>query len=77
MGGFERTRNSGSTPSQIEVPAPHVADTLLHSAPKLDRTSAKAMGYTGNQCIICSGVRMRVSGHCEVCEECGNSSGCS
>lgn len=38
---------------------------------------ARQQGYTGNECATCHSLRMRVAGHCEVCEDCGNSSGCS
>jgi hypothetical protein len=39
--------------------------------------SPRQMGYTGNTCTYCSSTRMTVSGHCEKCEDCGESSGCS
>lgn len=48
---------------------PKVAETML--------SIAKQQGYTGNICQQCSGTRMKMAGHCEVCEDCGESSGCS
>ena len=36
----------------------------------------RQMGYTGNVCNTCGGSRMRRNGSCEVCEECGATSGC-
>lgn len=38
---------------------------------------AKSIGYTGNVCAICGSARMRRNGTCELCEECGSTSGCS
>jgi hypothetical protein len=81
MGGFERTRNVAATSVIPPEPIVDVTQTLLGSSSltpqKLSRDGAKQMGFTGNQCNVCFGMRMRISGHCEVCEECGNSSGCS
>lgn len=33
-------------------------------------------GYTGNVCDRCGSARMRRSGSCETCEDCGNAGGC-
>jgi hypothetical protein len=38
---------------------------------------AKAQGYTGDQCSHCNSMRMKISGHCMVCESCGTTTGCS
>ncbi|MDW8225428.1 MAG: vitamin B12-dependent ribonucleotide reductase, partial [Bacteroidota bacterium] len=38
---------------------------------------AKARGYTGEACPVCGSMRMRQSGNCAVCEDCGTTSGCS
>lgn len=32
--------------------------------------------YTGDMCQFCGGVRMRRTGTCKVCEDCGESGGC-
>ena len=34
-------------------------------------------GFTGNTCLTCSSSRMVRNGTCEVCLDCGESSGCS
>jgi len=41
------------------------------------RTQAQMQGYTGDQCSNCNSMRMKVSGHCLVCEDCGTTTGCS
>jgi ribonucleoside-diphosphate reductase alpha chain len=41
------------------------------------RTQAQLQGYTGDQCSNCNSMRMKVSGHCMVCEDCGTTTGCS
>ncbi len=46
-------------------------------APKQDKSQARQSGYTGDQCTNCNSMRMRVAGHCQVCEECGTTTGCS
>lgn len=40
-------------------------------------TNGHVHGYSGNICPNCSGVRMRRNGTCEVCDDCGSTSGCS
>ena len=41
------------------------------------RAEAQMKGYTGDQCETCNSMRMKVSGHCMVCEDCGTTTGCS
>ena len=41
------------------------------------RSQAQMQGYTGDQCSNCNSTRMKVSGHCMVCEDCGTTTGCS
>jgi ribonucleoside-diphosphate reductase alpha chain len=41
------------------------------------REAAQGLGYTGEMCAKCNSVRMRQSGTCGVCEDCGTSGGCS
>ena len=41
------------------------------------RTIAVQQGFTGNQCSNCNSMHMKVSGHCEVCSDCGTTTGCS
>lgn len=38
---------------------------------------AMERGFTGNICTMCGGSRMIRNGTCEVCTECGATSGCS
>lgn len=56
---------------ELEPPQPALAAT--------EPGDPRARGYTGNTCQNqdCGSVRMVVSGHCEVCLDCGSSSGCS
>ena len=35
------------------------------------------LGFTGSMCASCGSVSMKRSGACELCVECGTSSGCS
>lgn len=39
--------------------------------------AAKQIGYTGETCPACGSIRMRRSGTCAVCEDCGATTGCS
>jgi len=45
--------------------------------PEISYTDAIRMGYTGEQCEVCGSMRVRKNGTCSVCEECGNTTGCS
>lgn len=58
---------------------PHVEATELSPtpAPALTAEQAKGAGFTGNSCDVCGSLRMQVAGHCEVCSECGTTTGCS
>jgi len=38
---------------------------------------ARGQGFTGDICADCGGARMVRSGACEVCSDCGATSGCS
>ncbi len=44
---------------------------------RAQRQEAQMKGYTGDQCSNCNSMRMKVSGHCLVCEDCGTTTGCS
>lgn len=56
-----------------------VANTVRYEdlLPPTAVPSPRAMGFTGNTCTNCQGTRMQIAGHCEVCTDCGTSSGCS
>lgn len=43
----------------------------------MEPTRVNGAGYTGNCCRDCGGVRMVRNGTCEICNDCGNTSGCS
>jgi ribonucleoside-diphosphate reductase alpha chain len=54
------------------IPSPPAHADLNHM-----RAEARMKGYTGDQCSNCNSMRMKVSGHCMVCEDCGTTTGCS
>ena len=56
---------------------PHPLPAALHQDADQLRTEAQMKGYTGDQCSNCNSMRMKVSGHCMVCEDCGTTTGCS
>ena len=41
------------------------------------RIQAKIQGFTGSMCTACGSTRMRRNGSCELCGDCGATSGCS
>lgn len=43
----------------------------------LSRTVARTMGFTGDVCVGCGGVRMQQNGTCVMCADCGQTTGCS
>jgi ribonucleoside-diphosphate reductase alpha chain len=51
-----------------------VAETSAAST-KIDQ--AKQQGFSGSICGSCGSLRMKVNGSCEVCLDCGATSGCS
>ncbi len=43
----------------------------------LNRTTAMVeSGYTGDVCSVCGSLRMRRTGTCSTCDDCGDNSGC-
>ena len=38
---------------------------------------ARLKGYTGSACNQCFGFNVKMNGHCEVCTDCGATTGCS
>ncbi|VVB57354.1 Uncharacterised protein [uncultured archaeon] len=42
-----------------------------------ERKEARAQGFTGDSCPACGSMKMKRNGTCEVCVECGETSGCS
>lgn len=51
------------------------AETKKAAAAK--HAQAKSSGYTGEVCKNCGSFRMKRGGTCAVCEDCGESGGCS
>ncbi len=45
--------------------------------PKMGKDEARGRGYTGDKCVACNSMKMKVDGHCQVCEDCGQTTGCS
>lgn len=62
-------------PNDVLEP-PKVQETLLDDLSS-KKTAARAQGYSGDICTNCSGVRMKWAGHCQVCDDCGTTTGCS
>lgn len=54
------------------------AHAELHAPPAAPplRVYAGGAGYTGSICDMCGGTRMRRSGTCETCDDCGHAGGC-
>jgi hypothetical protein len=72
--------NEGAISMDLLLPAeplPPAPVPLDIAQPALTATTAKTIGFTGNSCTQCGSMRMQVAGHCEVCQECGTTTGCS
>ena len=54
------------------VPAMAEADTMMGDA----YVPTANTGHTGDVCDCCGGIRMRRSGTCLLCDDCGQTSGC-
>jgi ribonucleoside-diphosphate reductase alpha chain len=69
-------------PGLVAVPAPPAAAPTT-AAPDANtdtltqREIAQAKGFSGNICTGCGGFNLKQSGHCEVCDDCGTTTGCS
>lgn len=61
-----KTQEPVSKPIEKKVP---VVDDKI--------ASAKARGYTGETCSNCSSMRLRQNGTCSICDDCGQTTGCS
>ncbi|MBT4585606.1 hypothetical protein HOC67_01810, partial [Candidatus Peregrinibacteria bacterium] len=42
-----------------------------------ERDKAKQQGFTGSICGSCGSLRVKTNGSCELCLDCGATSGCS
>ncbi len=58
------------------VQAPKREQEEVEAAPS-QAEQAKLQGYTGSICSACSSLKMKRNGSCEVCLDCGATSGCS
>jgi hypothetical protein len=62
--------------SPVTIPEP-MEVKVEDAHPINSQSKAKKAGYTGNICQHCGSTRLIMAGKCEVCTDCGNSSGCS
>lgn len=63
--------------SLAEDPSHPETELVPTPLPTNSKDAARQMGYTGDQCSHCSSMKMKISGHCLVCEDCGTTTGCS
>lgn len=70
LGKPEQVAIHGSSNHQAPKPMPPSIDATLLVDPR-------TFGYTGNSCQDCGSTKMKIAGHCEICEDCGASTGCS
>jgi ribonucleoside-diphosphate reductase alpha chain len=60
------------------VEAPAEKDTGSESDDYETRAkAAKEQGFTGAQCLACSSMKVKQNGSCQVCIDCGETTGCS
>ncbi|MCR4335758.1 MAG: hypothetical protein NUV57_04450 [archaeon] len=77
--GGEQKRIVPPTPQQ-EQSKPKTIEELDKKIVNEEETKiivAKEKGYTGDQCGGCGSMRVRRNGACTVCDDCGQTSGCS
>ncbi len=43
----------------------------------LESEAARGQGFTGDECPKCSSMKMVHTGHCNTCQSCGETTGCS
>ena len=69
--------------SKIETAvAEHLHDAVVEDAEEAGTVeskieNAKLQGYTGSICTECGSTKMKRNGSCEICLDCGGTSGCS
>lgn len=78
----DRAYESGSKSHDAFAMRLQVVDEGSPAEQKVDSSSdilakAKLQGYTGSICSGCGSVRMKRNGSCELCLDCGATSGCS
>lgn len=72
QGPYTAVRVNGPDGPNVAV----VATKGYHTTPVDDATKAVSEGYTGNQCSSCGSFRMKRTGVCNTCEQCGTTTGC-
>lgn len=72
-------RASAASPAAMELGPPEpVADPVALARTQGEKIAeARGRGYTGDQCSKCMSMSMKWAGHCLVCENCGETTGCS
>ncbi len=65
------------TPTQVVENSSQVATEEEVSEVETKLESAKLQGYTGSICTECNSLKMKRNGSCELCLDCGATSGCS
>ena len=69
-------RSRFSTPDQVIPPAKTPMNPPKVTEMMTQGEIARAQGYTGNPCHHCGSLRMKMSGTCETCQDCGWNPGC-
>lgn len=64
-------------PTMKEVSKENIAEMNTEDTEAKKAAAAKKQGYTGSMCGGCGSSRMKRNGSCEVCLDCGATSGCS
>lgn len=63
--------------SPVIVAPPSLQPQQPEQASGMSRVVARTMGYTGDVCLTCGSTRMVKNGTCLLCQECGQTTGCS
>ncbi len=71
-----KTMEASDTKEEPEKEGPKEKQLRI-SGKEADVYEAKSKGYTGEQCTSCGSMKLKRSGSCAVCEDCGNTTGCS
>ncbi len=66
--------DSKPEPQKLEMPK---EKQIRFTEKETEAFEAKSKGYTGEQCSSCGSMKLKQSGSCSVCEDCGNTTGCS
>ncbi|MFA4983109.1 MAG: vitamin B12-dependent ribonucleotide reductase [Candidatus Micrarchaeia archaeon] len=55
----------------------HESDDGENGGFEVKARTAKAQGFTGAQCLACGSMKVKQNGSCQVCVDCGETTGCS